>query len=229
MSDFLGTIESLADSYAKGILKPSKVVAAHIDQIIKKDSKLGAFQHVMFDEAMEQAIVADKALAAGCRLGPFHGIPFALKDIYEYQGQICTHGSMAHKCRVSTVTGTIVSRLLAAGGIAPWVAQRPLSMPLGNGEQTKRWGSPWNPWKADEHHITGGSSSGSAVATAAGMAVCAIGSDTGGSVRLPAAFCGVTGLKITEGRLECDGIMPLSDPRYTRSNHTDSRRQCYSF
>ena len=63
-------------------------------------------------------------------------------------------------------------------------------------------GSPCNPWKADEHHIVGGSSSGSAVATAAGMAVCAIGSDTGGSVRLPAAFCGVTGLKVTEGRLQ---------------------------
>ena len=96
MSDFLGTIESLADRYAKGILKPSNVVAAHIDQIIKKDSKLGAFQHVFFDEAMEQGIAADKALAAGCILGPFHGIPFALKDIYEYQGQICTHGSVSY-------------------------------------------------------------------------------------------------------------------------------------
>jgi aspartyl-tRNA(Asn)/glutamyl-tRNA(Gln) amidotransferase subunit A len=209
MSDFLGTIESLADRYAKGILKPSKVVAAHIDQIIKKDSKLGAFQHVFFDEAMEQAISADKALAAGCILGPFHGIPFALKDIYEHQGQICTHGSMANKGRVSTVTGTVVSRLLAAGGILLG-RTKTVEHAFGGWGTNQKMGSPCNPWKADEHHIAGGSSSGSAVATAAGMAVCAIGSDTGGSVRLPAAFCGVTGLKITEGRLECDGIMPLS-------------------
>ncbi|MGB2262226.1 MAG: amidase family protein, partial [Candidatus Puniceispirillaceae bacterium] len=78
MSDYLGTIESLADCYAEGSLQPSRVVAAHIDQISKKDSKIGAFQHVFLDEAMEQAVAADRALAAGYRLGPFHGIPFAL-------------------------------------------------------------------------------------------------------------------------------------------------------
>ena len=82
MSDFLRTIESLADRYAKGSLQPSRVVAAHIDQISKKDPRLGAFQHVFFDEAMQQAFAADRALAAGYNLGPFHGIPFALKDIY---------------------------------------------------------------------------------------------------------------------------------------------------
>ena len=209
MSNFLGTIESLADCYAKGSLQPSKVVAAHIDQISKKDAKLGAFQHVFFDEAMEQAVAADRALAAGYNLGPFHGIPFALKDIYECKGQICTHGSMAHKGRISTVTGTVVHSLLAAGGILLG-RTKTVEHAFGGWGTNQKMGSPCNPWKVDEQHIAGGSSSGSAVATAAGMAVCAIGSDTGGSVRLPAAFCGVTGLKITEGRLECDGIMPLS-------------------
>ena len=92
----------------------------------------------------------------------------------------------------------------------------------------QKMGSPNNPWKEDEHHIAESPSSGSAVATAAGMAVCAIGSDTGGSVRLPAAFCGVTGLKVTEGRLECEGIMPLSQTLDTRSNHSNSCRQCHS-
>lgn len=209
MSDYLGTIESLADCYAEGSLQPSRVVAAHIDQISKKDSKLGAFQHVFLDEAMEQAVAADRALAAGYRLGPFHGIPFALKDIYECEGQICTCGSMAHRDRVSPVTGTIVHRLLAAGGILLG-RTKTVEHAFGAWGTNQKMGSPCNPWKANEHHIAGGSSSGSAVATAAGMAVCAIGSDTGGSVRLPAAFCGVTGLKVTEGRLECDGIMPLS-------------------
>ena len=209
MSDFLGTIESLADCYAEGTLQPSQVVAAHIDQIKKKEAKLGAFQYVFFEEAMEHAFAADEALAAGCRLGPFHGIPFALKDIYECEGQICTHGSMAHKDRVSSFTGTIVHRLLAAGGILLG-RTKTVEHAFGAWGTNQKMGSPSNPWKEDEHHIAGGSSSGSAVATAAGMAVCAIGSDTGGSVRLPAAFCGVTGLKVTEGRLECEGIMPLS-------------------
>ena len=99
---------------------------------------------------MEQAIAADKAFAAGCILGPFHGIPFALKDIYEYQADLYTwvNGSYG---RVSTVTGTVVSRLLAAGGILLG-RTKTVDMPLGDGEQTKRW-KPCNPWKADEHHI----------------------------------------------------------------------------
>ena len=75
MSDFLGTIESLADCYAEGSLQPSQVVAAHIDQIKKKEAKLGAFQHVFFEEAIEHAIAADMALAAGCRLAGTGGSP----------------------------------------------------------------------------------------------------------------------------------------------------------
>ena len=113
MSDLLGTIEKLADRYAAGMVQPSEVVAAYSDQISKQDPKLGAFQSVFLDEAMEQAHAADKALAAGYRLGPLHGIPFALKDIYDCKGQICTHGSMALKDRVSPVTGTVVHRSLA--------------------------------------------------------------------------------------------------------------------
>ena len=227
MSDFLGTIESLADCYAKGSLQPSQVVAAHIDQINKKEAKLGAFQHVFFEEAMEHAIVADEALAAGCRLGPFHGIPFALKDIYECEGQICTYGSMAHIDRVSPVTGTVVHRLLAAGGILLG-RTKTVEHAFGAWGTNQKMGSPCNPWKADEHHIAGGSSSGSAVATAAGMAVCAIGSDTGGSVRLPAAFCGVTGLKVTEGgwnaTVSCLCHRPLIHPVQS----PNSCRQCHS-
>jgi aspartyl-tRNA(Asn)/glutamyl-tRNA(Gln) amidotransferase subunit A len=209
MRDLLGTIESLTDCYTAGSLKPSQVVAAHIDQINNRDSRLGAFQNVFFDKAMEQASAADKMLSAGYRLGPLHGIPFALKDIYDCERHICTRGSMALKDRVSPVTGTVVHRLLAAGGILLG-RTKTVEHAFGAWGTNQKMGSPCNPWISDNHHIAGGSSSGSAVATAAGMAVCAIGSDTGGSVRLPASFCGVTGLKITEGRLPCDGIMPLS-------------------
>ena len=104
MPDLLGTIESLTDCYTAGSLKPSQVVAAHIDQINNRDSRLGAFQNVFFDKAMEQASAADKMLSAGYRLGPLHGIPFALKDIYDCERHICTRGSMALKDRVSPVT-----------------------------------------------------------------------------------------------------------------------------
>ena len=209
MTDLFGSIESLSVAYATHQTKPSKVVDAHLQAIEKHNPHLGAYQTVFFEQAMQAAEAADKAFMSGYRIGPFHGIPFALKDIYDFEGQICTNGSMALKDRISTQTGTVVRRLIAAGGIILGKSKT-VESAFGGWGTNQKMGTPWNPWDLENHRIPGGSSSGSAVATAAGLAVCGIGSDTGGSVRLPAAYCGITGLKVTEGHLPCDGIAPLA-------------------
>ena len=175
------------------------------------DNKLGAFETVFSDDAMRQAHLADIEISAGSYIGPLLRIPFAIKDIFDLEGTICTKGSLALKKNRSECTGTVVQRLISAGGIIIGKTKT-VEHAFGGWGTNQKMGTPWNPWDTKNHRIPGGSSSGSAVATAAKMAVFAIGSDTGGSIRLPAAFCGITGLKLTEGTIPCDGIMPLSKP-----------------
>jgi aspartyl-tRNA(Asn)/glutamyl-tRNA(Gln) amidotransferase subunit A len=203
------SLAGLADAYRTGAVKPSSVIDAHLDRIGRLDPKIGAYQAVYAGEVRAAAEAADKAIASGHRIGPFHGIPFGLKDICDLEGRITTGGSMAMKDRVSPVTATIARRLIAAGGIVLGKTKT-VECAFGGWGTNQRMGTPWNPWDMETHRVPGGSSAGSAAALAAGMAVCAVGTDTGGSVRLPAAFCGLTGLKVTEGRLPTDGILPLS-------------------
>jgi aspartyl-tRNA(Asn)/glutamyl-tRNA(Gln) amidotransferase subunit A len=209
MAELFGSIETLSAAYASQQLKPSQVVAAYLRAIETHDSHLGAYQSVFFETAMQAAEAADKTIMSGHRIGPFHGIPFALKDIFDFEGEICTNGSQALKNRISSTTGTVVRRLIAAGGIILGKTKT-VESAFGGWGTNQHMGTPWNPWDLKNHRVAGGSSSGSAVATAASLAVCAIGTDTGGSVRLPAAYCGIVGLKVTEGQLPCDGIMPLA-------------------
>jgi aspartyl-tRNA(Asn)/glutamyl-tRNA(Gln) amidotransferase subunit A len=171
---------------------------------------LGSFQVVYADEALRAAQAADSAFATTGRIGPFHGIPFALKDIFEFKNQITTCGSIEQKNRRSTESGTIVRRLLAAGGILLGKTKT-VESALGGWGTNQRMGTPLNPWDLNNPRVPGGSSSGSGVAVTAGLSVCATGTDTGGSIRLPAAFCGLTGLKVSKSCLPVDGIMPLSD------------------
>lgn len=203
------SIADLAAAYQSGALRPSAVVAAHLDRIARYDPKIGAYQAVYADDAMAAAEAADKAIASGHRIGPFHGIPFALKDICEFAGRVTTWGSEALNDRVSTETGTVARRLVAAGGVVLGKTKT-VEFAFGGWGTNQRMGTPWNPWDLETHRAPGGSSSGSAAATASGMAVCAVGTDTGGSVRVPAGFCGLAGLKTTAGWLPLDGIMPLS-------------------
>jgi aspartyl-tRNA(Asn)/glutamyl-tRNA(Gln) amidotransferase subunit A len=203
------SLTDLADAFRSGALRPSAVVEAHLDRIARLDTKIGAYQVVYADEARQAAEAADKAIASGHRIGPFHGIPFGLKDICDLEGRITTGGSLAMKDRVSPATGTLTRRLIAAGGIVLGKTKT-VECAYGGWGTNQRMGTPWNPWDLATHRAPGGSSAGSAAALAAGLAICAVGTDTGGSVRLPAAFCGLTGLKVTEGRLPIDGIIPLS-------------------
>ena len=142
-------------------------------------------------------------------MGPLHGVPIALKDLVDMQGRVTTGGSKVWKDRISPVTATLAERLIAAGMIVLGKTHT-VEFAMGSFGTNTHMGTPRNPWDPAVHRTPGGSSSGSGVAVAAGLAPVAIGTDTGGSVRLPAAWCGVVGLKVTAGRISTYGVLPLS-------------------
>ena len=202
-------LTDLVDGYRDGRVKPSNVTRAHLDRIEKFESDIGAFQVVYAEDAMQAAEAADKAIASGHRIGPFHGIPFGLKDICDVEGRVTTGGSKAMDNRVSERTGTVAQRLISAGGILIGKTKT-VECALGGWGTNQHMGTPCNPWDRTAHRIPGGSSAGTGAGVGAGFAVCGVGTDTGGSVRLPAGFNGIVGLKVTAGRLSTDGIIPLS-------------------
>ncbi len=201
-------VHTLAPRIASGDLSPVTVVEACLSRIARADGKLHAFTAVYAEEALQAAEAARQAIAAGHRVGPLHGIPIALKDLLEMEGRVTTAGSQTWAGRRSPLTATAVERLRAAGMIVLGKTHL-VEFAFGGWGTNATQGTPWNPWDLDVHRVPGGSSSGSAVAVAAGLAPCAIGSDTGGSVRIPAAFCGLVGLKVTWGRISNHGVVPL--------------------
>lgn len=201
--------DGLAAAYLGHSTTPEAEVERLLGAIDELDPTLEAWQVVYADEARDAARAATTAIRSGHRVGPFHGVPFALKDIVDVEGRITTAGSKAWSQRISPATAEIAKRLLAAGGILLGKTKT-VEFALGGWGTNQHMGTPRNPWDATDHRVPGGSSSGSGVAVASGMASCAIGTDTGGSVRLPAGLCGIVGLKTTEGRLPTDGIVPLS-------------------
>ena len=210
MSDYhYYSIADLAVAYAEHRLDPATVVDSLLSRIESKDPQLGAFQVLYAEEARRAARASSELLATGHRIGPFHGIPFALKDIIDLEGRITTGGSYPMRERISAVTASIARHLLSAGGILLGKTKT-VEVAMGGWGTNTHMGTPWNPWDLDLHRAPGGSSSGSGVSVAAGLASCAVGTDTGGSVRIPAAWNGIVGLKMTEGALPTDGILPLS-------------------
>ncbi len=208
MSDY-PSLADLTKGFASGALKSSQVTRDHLDRIEALDGKIGAYQAVYAEDAMRMAEAADKLFEAGFPLSPFHGIPFVLKDICDVEGRITTGGSKVNAGRISPTTGPVAKRLLAAGGVLLGKTKT-VEHALGGWGTNTQMGTPWNPWDLAVARVPGGSSSGTGAAVGAGLAVCGVGTDTGGSVRLPAAYCGVVGLKVTEGRLPTDGIIPLA-------------------
>ena len=157
--------------------------------------------------SLEQARFADQEIKAGKSLGPLHGIPLAHKDMYYRQGRISACGSKIMANKVAEQTSTALARLDEAGALD--VARLMMvEFALGITGHNDVAGTPLNPWNTA--HMTGGSSSGSGVAVAAGLVYGALGSDTGGSIRFPASCCGVVGMKPTWGRVSRFGAMPLS-------------------
>ena len=203
------TLLGLNNSYKSGDITASEIVEYFISNIQKFDPKIKAFQTIYHKSALDAGKACDLAFSSGDRIGPFHGVPFVLKDICELKGKITTGGSAVNIRRKSKETAVVAKRLLSAGGILLGKTKT-VEFAFGGWGTNQRMGTPKNPWDNKNHRVCGGSSAGSAAALAADMAICAIGTDTGGSVRLPAAFCGLAGLKVTKDLLPTDGIIPLS-------------------
>jgi aspartyl-tRNA(Asn)/glutamyl-tRNA(Gln) amidotransferase subunit A len=198
----------LSSEIGAGRLSPVDLVDTLLDRIKADDPKLRAFVEVYAEDARLAAEAADKAIRSGHAIGPLHGIPIALKDLIEIEGRVTTGGSQVWRERHSKVTATLARRLIAAGLIVLGKTHT-VEFAMGGWGTNQHRGTPWNPWDPLVARTPGGSSSGSGVAVAAGFAPWAIGTDTGGSVRLPAAWCGLTGLKTTIGRVSTYGILPL--------------------
>ena len=179
-----------------------------LDRIDALEPRLGAFMVTCRDRALAQARAADEQIGAGIDLGPLHGVPYVAKDLYDVAGLPTTAGTRLLANNVPAADCNVVDRLTRAGMV---LLGKTITVQFaygGAGINTDQ-GTPHNPWHA-EPHLPGGSSSGTGVAVAAGMAPMGLGSDTGGSVRIPASMCGVTGLKTTVGRISRAGIYPLS-------------------
>ena len=204
-----GPVHRLAGLVQRGELSSLEWVDACLARIAERDPQLHAFVEVYAEDARLAAQGADAAIRAGQSVGPLHGVPVALKDLVELDGRIVTGGSEAFKARRSTRTATLARRLMCQGAIVLGKTHTVEFAMGGWGTNTRR-GTPWNPWDLAVRRTPGGSSSGSAVAVAGGLVPWAIGTDTGGSIRMPASWCGITGLKTTIGRVSTHGVLPLS-------------------
>jgi aspartyl-tRNA(Asn)/glutamyl-tRNA(Gln) amidotransferase subunit A len=190
-------------------LSPVDLLDAYLERIEAKEPKLQAFVEVYAEDARLAAKGAEKAIRSGHAVGPLHGIPIALKDLIEIEGKTVTGGCEVWRQRKATRTATLARRVIAQGMIVLGKTHT-VEFAMGGWGTNTRLGTPWNPWDPQRKRTPGGSSSGSGVAVAAGLAPWAIGTDTGGSVRMPASWCGITGLKTTIGRVSTYGVLPLS-------------------
>jgi aspartyl-tRNA(Asn)/glutamyl-tRNA(Gln) amidotransferase subunit A len=177
-------------------------------RIERYNPQLNAYIAVTADRALASARAAETALAGGHYLGPLHGIPVALKDLIDIAGLRTTGGSILRGENIAAKDATVARKMAAAGTVLLGKTHM-VEFAFGGVGINHHYGTPWNPWDAKTQRIPGGSSSGSGVAVAAGLAPAALGSDTGGSVRIPASFCGLVGLKPTFGRLSNHGCLPL--------------------
>jgi aspartyl-tRNA(Asn)/glutamyl-tRNA(Gln) amidotransferase subunit A len=204
------SLTDLARGLKKRTYSSRELTQMFLDRIALYDDKAHAYVDVYRESALLQAQAADLQRQAGLPLPPLHGLPIAVKDLCDIEGRVTAAGSLAWKARRSTVTSAVVERLQAAGMIILGKTHT-VEFAFGGWGTNPHMGTPRNPWDWSEHHrIPGGSSSGSAVAVAAGLAPVAIGSDTGGSVRVPSALNGLTGLKTSRGLISLYGTVPLS-------------------
>jgi aspartyl-tRNA(Asn)/glutamyl-tRNA(Gln) amidotransferase subunit A len=201
------SLTEVARAIAEKRFSAREVTQSCLDRIAQWQPRLNAFMAIEADEALAAADAADAALAKGHVKGALHGVPLAHKDMYYDAGKVVTCGSKIRRDFVATTTATALQRLKDAGTIRLGSLQM-AEFALGPTGHNSHYGAVHNPFAVD--HITGGSSSGSGSAVAARLTFAALGSDTGGSIRMPAHFCGITGLKTTWGRISRAGAMPLS-------------------
>ena len=202
------SLTNLRAHLRRGDVTSVEIVEACLDRIAALDAHAHAFIEVYREGAMLGAQAADLERQTGLPLGPLHGLPIALKDLLNIAGRQTTAGAKSWLGRKAKRTSTVVERLRAAGMI-PLGKTHLVEFAFGGWGRNEPMGAPWNPWDTSTHRVAGGSSSGSAVAVAAGLAPAAIGSDTGGSVRIPSSLCGLTGLKTTYGLISLADVVPL--------------------
>jgi aspartyl-tRNA(Asn)/glutamyl-tRNA(Gln) amidotransferase subunit A len=199
----------MAQRMRSGELSPVTLCETYLKRIRDLDGELHAFRLVAEDRALAAAEAAQQLLRAGIDLGPLHGIPYVAKDLFDVAGLPTTAGSRTLEDNIATADATVVRRLTAAGMVLLGKTNT-VEFAFGSVGINHSHGTPRNPW-AERHHVPGGSSSGSAVAVAAGLSALGTGTDTACSVRTPAALCGIVGLKTTVGRISRHGIFPLSE------------------
>jgi aspartyl-tRNA(Asn)/glutamyl-tRNA(Gln) amidotransferase subunit A len=203
----LTTIHELSPKIRNREISPVELTHHCLARIEKLNPTLNAFITVTAESALERARHAEWEIYHGTYLGPLHGIPIGLKDIIDVAGVRTTAASALFKDRVPTEDAQVVRRLRSGGAI--FLGKQNLhEFAYGGSSMIGFFGEVHNPW--DPARVAGGSSGGSAASVAAGLGYAAVGTDTAGSVRLPAAYCGVVGLKPTYGRVSTRGVVPLS-------------------
>src|SRR5712691_3300632 len=201
------TIQQLSRQLRDRSFSPVDLTRDCLTRIETLNPKLNAFITILADNALADAGQAEQEIQHGHYRGPLHGIPMGLKDIIDTAGTRTSAASAVFKDRIPAENAEVVRRLRAAGAII--IGKQNLhEFAYGGSSMISFFGEVHNPW--DTSRITGGSSGGSSASVAAGLGLAAIGTDTAGSIRLPAAYCGVVGLKPTYGRISARGVIPLS-------------------
>src|SRR6478672_1680760 len=203
----LWELSEIADAIAARRTTSVEATEACLARIEIWQPRVNAFLRLSRDKALAQAKAMDAELAAGKRRGPLHGVPMAHKDMYYRKGELSTGGSAIRKDWVAPVTATVLAKLDAAGVVELGFLNM-AEFAAGPTGHNVHHGHCRNPW--DQSRVTGGSSSGSGASVAARLVYGALGSDTGGSIRLPAAACGVVGMKATYGRVSRAGAVARS-------------------
>ncbi len=201
------TLKELGPLLQDKRVSPVEVTQAYLERIDALDETLNAYITVMREQALADARRCEEEILRGDYRGALHGVPVALKDLYDTAGVRTTAASKIYAGRVPDEDATSVARLRAAGAVI--IGKTNLhEFAYGVTTDSSFFGPTRNPWELER--VAGGSSGGSGAAVAAGLCVAATGSDTGGSIRIPAALCGIVGLKPTYGRISCRGLLPLS-------------------